>query len=184
MKRMKIFSFILLAMSLLLAACSESDNSGTMASKKSNKQGNIYETDYNELLKLLDNNETFWLITLDADPKFVNESGILDEFNKQVGRMGIDSISYLNTYDMSETEKVELSEEYSYSRYNDWYKEWDYEQGGLMLVSNGSIIQTPYKESTFYDSDFAEGEFDELLDLVEVNIRDLFEDLDAFGIEY
>lgn len=174
MKKKRGIGLILLALTLFLAAC----GSGSVSKK------GINEISHKDLLKQLDNNETFWLITLDADPKLVKDSGILDEFKKQIARKGIEGAAYLNTYDLTEEEKTELGEEYSYSRYNDWYNDWDYERGGLVLVSNGSMIQTPYTEASFYDTDFAEKRYEDLFEIIELNIKDLFEDLDTFDIDY
>lgn len=178
MKNQRGFVLVLLALTLtlILAACSSSS-----ASKKG-----INEISHKDLLKKLDNNETFWLITLDADPKLVEESGVLESFETNLKKSGIESALYLNVYDLSEDEKDSLSDKYSHlsmTNQNSSWK-WKFDKGGLVYVSNGSVFQSGASDGTLYDFQFEENDIEKLNKEIETNVANTLNGLEEWNIDF
>lgn len=168
MKNLKFYIIPLVL--LLLTACSS-----TVMGKKG-----VNEISYQDLLNSLDNNESFWLITIDSSPELVDEIGLTKKFEKELARKGIQSAVYLNTYDLSESEKGFLSEEYV-NIVADGI--WDFDVGGLVNVSHGSVYQATTGGS-FLSSIFKEQLHEELEDEIKENISVLFEELNYLEIDY
>lgn len=169
MKKKRGIGLILLALTLFLAAC----GSGSVSKK------GINEISHKDLLKQLDNNETFWLITLDADPKLVKDSSILEEYEKEINKKGIEGAAYLNTYDLTEEEKEKLSTDYSDVQMNG---EWSILDGGLTYVNHGSVYQPNNGES--FDPMFFEGDDINFDKEIKETLSALLEELDYLNIKY
>lgn len=176
MKKKRGIGLILLALTLFLAAC----GSGSVSKK------GINEISHKDLLKQLDNNETFWLITLDADPKLVEESGALGKFETNLQKSGIENAVYVNTHGLSEDEKNNLSDKYTHlsmtNQNSSW--NWKFDKGGLVYVSNGSVFQSGASDGTLYDFQFEENDMEKLKKEIETNVANTLNGLEEWNIDF
>lgn len=120
-----------LGLMLLLVACGE---------PKANQPG-ITEISYKEMMKKFENYETFWVVTLDAEPKLIKEQQVVELFDKGLKKQGI-AAYYVNIHQLSEEEKASLRTDYLHPfMSNGPVRKWEVETSGLVYVENGGVIQ-------------------------------------------
>lgn len=105
------------------------------------KAPGLYEISYKELLKKLEANETFWLVTLDAKPELIKAKDILSLFEEGVNQQGIPTY-YVNIYGQDLAEKEHLETAYLHPFMSDYGggAGWDASTSGFVYVKNGGVI--------------------------------------------
>ena len=121
----------MLGLMVVLTACGEPK--GT--------QPGVTEISYKEMMKKFENHDTFWVVTLDAEPKLIKEKQVVELFDKGLKKQGI-AAYYVNIYELTEEEKESLRKDYLHPfMSNGPVSSWQVETSGLVYVENGGVIQ-------------------------------------------
>ncbi len=126
-KKLKFSTIIVLL--LLLSACTTQPKVGL--NKISSQQ----------LFEKLEKNETFWILTLDAEQQLIEENGILDMYEQALQRAGITAF-YVNVSELSASDRQKLGTNYLHPFGSSEFhqKKWDFEDRGLVYVENGGVL--------------------------------------------
>ena len=105
-------------------------------------QPGVTEISYKEMMKKFENHDTFWVVTLDAEPKLIKEKQVVELFDKGLKKQGI-AAYYVNIHQLSEEEKESLRKDYlhPFMSASTVIKQWKVESSGLVYVENGGVIQ-------------------------------------------
>lgn len=134
MKRLSILFGALFLMVVLTACGQEGAKSGT-----------VEVLEYDELIKKLDNEESFFLITTDATIEDVEKTNAIEIFEEELG--SYDKGAYIvSLNNLSESEIKELEKDYRHQK-QDLVEEgggrvasWSPSSDGLVYVENGEVL--------------------------------------------
>lgn len=140
MKKKLTLLFTLMMGLLLLVACSSDDGSSSGAAKspKKAKEG-LNTISYEQLMKKLEDRDTFYLVTLDAKPELIKEKNVESDFDEELKKRGMKTF-YVNLYDVDEEKKTSLNKDYLHSVMTTNGITWDVSEDGFVYVENGRVI--------------------------------------------
>lgn len=128
----KVFMLVVGIMSILMLVGCSSDSSP--------KVGTVKEISFEKLLKKFDERETFWLISLDAEPELIQKKQVIEDFERELKRQGL-SAYYINIKELTDQEKDSLNKDYSHFEMGANGKSvWESRDDGLVYVKDGGII--------------------------------------------
>lgn len=145
-RKLLCISFLLISLVFVLSACGDdgkakdnkdSENSEDTEKTTAKPEIGLNKISLNEMIKKKNNNESFYLFVYDAPKKVVNQTKLLEAYNKALQEKKVKAFS-LNIHGLSH------ENEQTIKRLNDSYKDQHrghnpFENGGIVVVHHGKI---------------------------------------------
>lgn len=176
MKKRWWFSLILLSFLLILSACGNKAEVG------------MNEISLKELEEKLDNDESFLLVTFSASEEDVENSELVEAFDKSLNKKE-QTAFYVNLDGESQETLGQLGEKHTPSDYKG--DVWEPKDDGLVLIENGGVMKNPREtllsqsliEGTANGDDGYETSFMEYMDDIDAGIASAMDFAEQNGIE-
>ena len=176
MNKNGLIGVMLLSLILIMTACGSKADVG------------MNEINLKELEKKLDNEESFLLVTFTASEEDVENSELVEAFDKAFNEKE-ETAFYVNVDGESQETLDELGEEHSPEDYDG--DTWEPKDDGLVLIQDGGVMKNPREtllgqsliKGTANDEEGYEGSFFDYMEDIDAGIDDALEFVGQNDIE-
>src|SRR5699024_6658 len=166
-----LFMISLIGM-LALAACGGKPKTG------------VNEISYDELIKKLENEETFFLITTGASEENLNKTKGIESYDEALKKHGIGAYYVnLSEHDLDEVERLGINYLHSFMDNYGTDDQWDPERHGLIYVEKGGVVRL-LGDISFSDKFNATRTEENLRKETHRSVKETLQKLDEYGFEY
>lgn len=176
MRKHGLLGVMLLSLVLMLSACGGKADIG------------MNEINLKDLEKKLDNEESFLLVTFAASEEEVENSELIEAFDKAFNEKE-ETAFYVNVDGENQETLDQLGEEHSPEEYDG--DTWEPKDDGLVLIQDGGVMKNPREtllgqsliKGTANDEEGYEGSFFEYMDNIDAGIDDALDYVQQNNIE-